>query len=95
MGAIQKKRQNTEKFREKGSELAAVQLQELSSQLGNFQQNLESFAREHKQEIKRDPEFRRHFQVYRGSRAIFEQNIIGVEFLNGFVNFYLNRYRVF
>ena len=72
VGAIQKKKQNTEKFREKGSELAAVQLQELSSQLGNFQQNLESFAREHKQEIKRDPEFRRHFQVYTGSRAISE-----------------------
>ena len=35
---------------------------ELSSQLSSFQGNLETFAREHKQEIRKDPEFRRHFQ---------------------------------
>lgn len=39
-----------------------VQLAELSSQLSSFQGNLETFAREHKQEIRKDPEFRRHFQ---------------------------------
>merc|ERR1712012_288933 len=45
-----------------GDELAENQLAELSSQLSSFQGNLETFAREHKQEIRKDPEFRRHFQ---------------------------------
>jgi len=62
IGAIQKKQLNAEKFKEKGDEIAEHQLKELSGQLQNFQTNLENFAREHKQEIKRDPEFRRHFQ---------------------------------
>jgi len=62
IGAIQKKRIDAERFKEKGNELAENQLQELSGQLSNFQTNLENFAREHKQDIKRDPEFRRHFQ---------------------------------
>jgi len=62
VGAIQKRKQTQEKFREKGNELAESQLAELSTQLSAFQNNLESFARSHKAEIKRDPEFRRHFQ---------------------------------
>jgi len=62
VGAIMKKKQDAEKFRGKANELAESQLAELSSQLQTFQTNLESFAREHKQEIKKDPEFRRHFQ---------------------------------
>jgi len=62
IGAIQKKKIDAERFKEKGNEIAEHQLQELSGQLNNFQTNLENFAREHKQDIKRDPEFRRHFQ---------------------------------
>ena len=62
IGAIHKKKLDAEKFKEKGNELAEHQLTELSGQLQNFQTNLENFAREHKQDIKRDPEFRRHFQ---------------------------------
>ena len=50
-------------FRDKANELAEVQLAELSSQLEAFQTNLETFAREHKEEIKKDPKFRKHFQV--------------------------------
>ena len=50
-------------FRDKANELAEVQLAELSSQLEDFQTNLETFAREHKEEIKKDPKFRKHFQV--------------------------------
>jgi len=42
--------------------MAESQLVELSSQLETFQTNLETFAREHKDEIKKDPKFRKHFQ---------------------------------
>eukprot|EP00088_Acartia_fossae_P004367 TRINITY_DN11868_c0_g1_i1.p1 TRINITY_DN11868_c0_g1~~TRINITY_DN11868_c0_g1_i1.p1 ORF type:complete len:253 (-),score=36.83 TRINITY_DN11868_c0_g1_i1:300-1058(-) len=62
IGAIQKKQVNAEKFRGKANELAETQLKQLSSQLETFQTNLENFAREHKSEIKKDPEFRKHFQ---------------------------------
>lgn len=34
----------------------------MAEQLSSFKQNLEMFARKHKKEINRDPEFRRHFQ---------------------------------
>merc|ERR1719348_216208 len=62
VGGIQKKRLEDKKFVAKADELAENQLAELSSQLSSFQTNLENFAREHKQEIRKDPEFRRHFQ---------------------------------
>lgn len=62
VGAIQRKKLNEEKFKEKGNELSENQLAVLSDQLSSFQANLETFAREHKQEIRKDPEFRRHFQ---------------------------------
>ena len=51
-------------FRDKANELAESQLSDLSSQLEAFQTNLETFAREHKDEIKKDPKFRKHFQVW-------------------------------
>ena len=47
----------------------APQLTELSGQLATFQTNLETFAREHKAEIRKDPEFRRHFQVSNPERT--------------------------
>ena len=62
IGAIKQKQLDTEKFKEKGNELAETQLKQLSSQLEQFRTNLETFASEHKQEIRRDPEFRRRFQ---------------------------------
>merc|ERR1739848_871410 len=62
IGAIQQRKLDSEKFKEKGNELAETQLKQLSSQLEQFQRNLETFAKEHKQEIRRDPEFRKRFQ---------------------------------
>merc|ERR1712183_1178520 len=62
IGAIQQRKLDSEKFKEKGNELAETQLKQLSSQLEQFQTNLENFAKEHKQEIRRDPEFRKRFQ---------------------------------
>jgi len=62
IGAIKQKKLVTEKFEEKGNELAEAQLEQLSSQLEQFRANLETFAAEHKQEIRKDPEFRKRFQ---------------------------------
>merc|ERR1712227_1137679 len=62
IGAIKQARDKEEKFKEKGSELAEAQLTQLSGQLEQFRTNLETFATEHKQDIKKDPEFRKRFQ---------------------------------
>jgi ESCRT-II complex subunit VPS22 len=35
----------------------------MSKQMETFRQNLEEFARDHREDIKKNPEFRRHFQV--------------------------------
>ena len=63
VGAIQKKKLEEERYRDKGNVLAENQMEELSKQFDAFRTNLEEFARDHKQEIKKDPEFRKHFQV--------------------------------
>ena len=52
IGAIKQKQRDQEKFEEKGNELAETQLKQLSSQLEQFRTNLETFATEHKQEIR-------------------------------------------
>jgi len=61
-GAIARKKKEAEKFKERGNELAAQQLEQLSSQLETFHTNLEEFASKHKQEIRKNPEFRHQFQ---------------------------------
>ena len=66
IGAIQKKRLEGEKYKGKGAELSESQLSEMSRQLETFRDLLEGFARDHKQEIKKDPAFRKHFQVFLG-----------------------------
>jgi len=62
LGAINKKRLAESKFKEKGYELAQDQLNELSKHLGQFRENLQDFAAKHKNEIKKNPKFRRQFQ---------------------------------
>ena len=52
IGAIKQKQRDQEKFEEKGNELAETQLKQLSGQLEQFRTNLETFATEHKQEIR-------------------------------------------
>ena len=63
VGAIKKDKAAAEKFKTKTTELQESSFQAMSSQMETFRQNLEEFARNHKQEIKKDPEFRKHFQV--------------------------------
>ena len=52
IGAIKQRQLDREKFNEKGNELAETQLKQLSGQLEQFRTNLETFATEHKQEIR-------------------------------------------
>ncbi|CAJ0943979.1 unnamed protein product, partial [Mesorhabditis belari] len=62
VGAVQRKQEIQAKFSQKGSELAGEQLRLFSSQLDEFTQKLEEFARKHRDEIKKNSQFRRHFQ---------------------------------
>ena len=61
IGAIKQRQLDTEKFREKGNELAETQLKQLSGQLEQFRTNLETFATEHKQEIRSVKNIVSHF----------------------------------
>ena len=63
IGAIKKDKVATEKFKTKGTELQESSFHAMSTQMETFRQNLEEFARNHKQDIKKDPAFRKHFQV--------------------------------
>jgi len=59
---VQHKKDVTAKFQAKGSELASEQLGQFSQQLNVFTAKLEEFARRHRDEIRKNPQFRRHFQ---------------------------------
>ena len=63
IGAIQKKKLEGAMYKDKGNELQENQLAEMSKQLETFREKLQAFAAEHKQEIRKDPAFRKHFQV--------------------------------
>ena len=62
IGAIQKDKLNKQALKEKGNELQENVFSEMARQTDTFRTNLEEFAREHKNDIKKDPEFRQHFQ---------------------------------
>lgn len=51
-----------EKFAAKGSEIADLQLSYLTTQLDTFKNSLEQFASKHKSDIRKNAEFRTHFQ---------------------------------
>lgn len=62
IGALQKDKQRLELFQQKGSSLAKEELEKLTGQMGEFRTNLERFAQKYKKDIKKNGEFRRHFQ---------------------------------
>lgn len=62
IGALQKDKQRLELFQQKGSSLAKEELEKLTGQMGEFRTNLEKFAQKYKRDIKKNGEFRRHFQ---------------------------------
>lgn len=62
VGAIQKQKLEAEKYRDKGTELQESQFEQMTKQLDIFRENLEEFATKHKQEIRKNAQFRRQFQ---------------------------------
>lgn len=62
VGAIHKQKLEAEKYKDKGSELQESQFEQMTKQLEVFRENLEEFATNHKQDIKKDAQFRRQFQ---------------------------------
>jgi len=62
VGAIKKDKAAAERFKAKTAQLQESSFQAMTNQMETFREKLEEFARSHKQEIKKDPEFRRHFQ---------------------------------
>ncbi|KAM8947825.1 vacuolar-sorting protein SNF8 [Pelodytes ibericus] len=61
-GAIAKKKLAEAKYKERGTVLAEDQLAQMSKQLEMFKTNLEEFASKHKQEIRKNSQFRVQFQ---------------------------------
>ncbi|CAB3403602.1 unnamed protein product [Caenorhabditis bovis] len=62
IGAIQSRQQTASKFAAKGEQLASEQLEQFSQQLEQLSIGLENFAQRHRDEIKKNSQFRRHFQ---------------------------------
>jgi len=62
VGAIQKQRLAQAKYKDKGNEIAEDQMAQMSKQLVVFQEKLGEFASKYKNEIRKDPQFRRQFQ---------------------------------
>lgn len=63
IGAVRKKQEQAKQFTEVGDKLAELQISHVSSQLEVFRTNLQQFAIKHKHSIKKDPEFRKKFQI--------------------------------
>ena len=62
IGAIQKQKIDQERFRDKGTELQDATFDQMAKQMEVFRTNLETLAAKHRNEIKRDPNFRKQFQ---------------------------------
>ena len=62
VAGIQKKDAIKEKYKGKGSEIEENQIQQMSMQLETFREKLEEFASKHKNDIRKNPQFRNQFQ---------------------------------
>lgn len=62
IGAIKNKKAAQAKFKERGSELASEQLEQMTKQIDSFRSFLEQFASKHKDKIRKNAEFRNQFQ---------------------------------
>ncbi len=58
IAAIKNKNLAQARFKDKGTEIASEQLGQLSKQLDSFKGYLEDFARKHKNDIRKDGQFR-------------------------------------
>ncbi|KAI8803875.1 EAP30/Vps36 family-domain-containing protein [Cladochytrium replicatum] len=62
IAGLQRQAREREEFQRAGTALAAQQLEDLRVGLEQFKSNLEEFATKYRKDIKRDPQFRMHFQ---------------------------------
>ncbi|KAI3379630.1 hypothetical protein SNEBB_001795 [Seison nebaliae] len=62
ISAIRKHAKESKKLEEKKFELEQTKIAELTKQMGMFKEQLEKFAMKHRQELRKNGEFRRHFQ---------------------------------
>lgn len=62
IGAVHKQKLEAEKFKDKGTEIQDSQLEQMTKQMEVFRENLEDFATKHRNEIKKNAQFRRQFQ---------------------------------
>lgn len=62
IGAIHKQKLEQEKYKDKGTEIQESQFEQMTKQLEVFRLNLEEFAAKHKNEIRKNPQFRIQFQ---------------------------------
>uniref|UniRef100_A0A2M4BXR4 Vacuolar-sorting protein SNF8 n=1 Tax=Anopheles marajoara TaxID=58244 RepID=A0A2M4BXR4_9DIPT len=62
IGAIQKQRLQAEKYKDKGTELQDSQFEQMLQQMEALREKLEEFAAKHRNEIKKNTQFRRQFQ---------------------------------
>lgn len=62
IGAVHKQKLEAEKYKDKGTELQDNQFEQMTKQMEIFRENLEDFAAKHRNEIKKNAQFRRQFQ---------------------------------
>lgn len=62
LASVDRNKLAKERFAAKGTELADAEISHMVKQLDSFKEYLESFATKHKSDIKKNPEFRKHFQ---------------------------------
>jgi len=62
IGAIRNNREQQDLFKQKATQIQENELDEMMRQMTQFKTNLEDYAAKHKQEIVKDPAFRRQFQ---------------------------------
>ncbi|KAL9641755.1 hypothetical protein ABK040_015738 [Willaertia magna] len=62
IGAIHANQLRQQKLKEKGEEVNNLQMSQMKERLDIFRQSLEEFAKKHKKDINKNPEFRHQFQ---------------------------------
>lgn len=62
LAGVNRNRITKERYAAKGTELADAEISHMVEQLESFKHYLETFATKHQSDIKKNPEFRQHFQ---------------------------------
>ncbi|XP_017845938.1 vacuolar-sorting protein SNF8 [Drosophila busckii] len=62
LGAIQQQKLAAEKYRDKGADIQESQLEQMTKQMEVFRVKLEEFAMKHKDDIRKNAQFRKQFQ---------------------------------